>query len=300
MKVLIIGASGLVGSNCLRYFTEKGMDCVGTYFSYEAKNSVFFDTLNIENENNFDVRKYKPNVIVHCGALTHVDYCEQHEQESYEKTVVSTLNIIELAKELNAKLVFISTDYIFDGASGPYEEDASANPLSIYGKHKLEAEQVVLNTDANNIVLRITNVYGDEERGKNFVARIIDQILEQQKLTLRLPIDQYATPINAFDIARCLYLLLNDRKSGVYHIAGTDYMNRVQLALTILKYFPEATYDLIPLTTEQINAPAPRPLQGGLKNKKFMSEYPSFRFSTVDDYVHFRSIIFSNEISEDE
>lgn len=293
MKVLIIGASGLVGSNCLRYFKEKGMDCVGTYFSYEASDTVFFDTLHIGNEANFDVKAFQPNVIVHCGALTHVDYCEQHEQESYEKTVVSTLNIIELAKELNAKLVFISTDYIFDGENGPYQETDAIHPLSIYGRHKLEAEQAVIAAGSGNIVLRITNVYGDEERGKNFVSRIIDQILEQQKLTLRLPIDQYATPINAFDIARCLYLLLQDGKNGIYHIAGTDYMNRVQLALTILKYFPDATYELIPLTTEQINAPAPRPLQGGLKNKKFMAEYPDFRFSTVDDYVNYRSIAFA-------
>lgn len=299
MKVFIVGASGLVGSNCFRYFNEKGFDCVGTYFSYEAKRTVFFDTLNLENENNFDIYHFKPNVIVHCGALTHVDYCEQNEAESYEKTVTSTQNMIALANELMAKLVFISTDYIFDGEHGPYDETAAPNPLSVYGKHKLEAEKAVMASGENNIVLRITNVYGNEERGKNFVSRIIEQIFEQQKLTLRLPIDQYATPINAMDIARCLYLLLRDKKNGIYNIAGTDYMNRVQLALTILKYFPDANYELIPQTTEQINAPAPRPLQGGLKNKKFMSEYPDFRFSTVDDYVNIRSITFE-DMNEDE
>ncbi len=295
MKVFIIGASGLVGSNCLRHFREKGWDCVGTYYSYEARHTVFFDTLKLDNPSNFEVRDFRPDVIVHCGALTHVDYCEQHEAESYEKTVVSTQNMITLAKELNARLVFISTDYIFDGVNGPYEETAEVHPLSVYGRHKLEAEQAVLAANEANIVLRITNVYGDEERGKNFVSRIIEQIFEQQKLILRLPIDQYATPINAYDIARCLYLLLNDQKSGVYHLAGTDYMNRVQLALTILKYFPDASYELIPMTTEQINAPAARPLQGGLKNRKFMTEYRDFRFSTVDDYVSVKSILYEDE-----
>lgn len=295
MKIFIIGASGLVGSNCLRHFKEKGWNAVGTYFSYEARNTVFFDTLNLDNPSNFDVYGFKPDVIVHCGALTHVDYCEQHEAESYEKTVISTQNMVNLSKELNAKLVFISTDYIFDGIDGPYEENAEPHPLSVYGRHKLEAEQAVLAANDGNIVLRITNVYGNEERGKNFVSRIIEQIFEQQKLTLRLPLDQYATPINAYDIARCLFLLLNDRKYGVYHIASTDYMNRVQLALTILKYFPDASYELIPMTTGQIQAPAPRPLQGGLKNRKFMSEYPDFRFSTVDDYVSVRSILYEDE-----
>ena len=298
MKVLIIGASGLVGSNCLRYFKQKEIECVGTYFSYEAKDTVFFDTLNLHNHDNFDVASFKPDVILHCGALTHVDYCEHHEAESHEKTVHSTNNMIALAKEINAKLVFISTDYIFDGKDGPYLENAVSNPLSVYGKHKLEAENAVLQANPDNIVIRITNVYGDEERGKNFVSRIIEQIFEQQKLTLKLPIDQYSTPINAFDIARCLYLLINDNKNGIYHIAGTDYMNRVQLALTILKYFPEASYELIPMTTTEINAAAARPLQGGLKNLKFMTAYPDFRFSTVDDYVSYKSMMldeFENE-----
>ncbi len=294
MKVFIVGASGLVGSNCLRYFKQKGVDCIGTYFSYEAKDTVYFDTLNLGNVNNFDVHDFQPDVILHCGALTHVDYCEQNEAESYEKTVVSTQNVIILANKLNAKLVFISSDYIFDGKNGPYDEHAIINPISVYGKHKLQAEQAVTAANENNIVIRITNVYGDEERGKNFVSRIIEQVFEQQKLTLRLPIDQYATPINAFDIARCLYLLLNDRKSGIYNIAGTDYMNRIQLALTILKYFPDAGYELIPMTTEQIAAPAARPLQGGLKNKKFMTEYPDFRFSTVDDYVSYKSMMLED------
>ncbi len=286
MKTFIIGASGLVGNNCLDFFTQQEWDCIGTYFSYETDNLHFFDTLNLENEKNFNIQAFQPDVIVHCGALTHVDYCELHPDESYEKTVVSTLNMIALAKTLNAKLVFISTDYIFDGENGPYDEEAKPNPLSVYGKHKLEAEQAVLTANENNLVLRITNVYGEEERGKNFVSRILQQIFEGKKLTLKLPLDQYATPINAFDIARCLYFLLNDNKCGVYNIASTDYMNRVQLAMTILKYFEYAEYDLIPLSTPEIAAPAPRPLQGGLKNKKFMNEYPDFRFTTVDEYVN--------------
>lgn len=295
MKVLIIGASGLVGSNCLRYFRSRDWNCIGTYYSYEAQDTVFYDTLDPDNPDNVDADSFRPDVILHCGALTHVDYCEQHPEESYQKTVVSTQNMIALAARLQARLVFISTDYVFDGLNGPYDEEALVSPLSVYGKHKLEAEKLVRDAGPANLVLRITNVYGDEERGKNFVSRIIDQVFEQKRLNLRLPLDQYATPINALDIARCLYLLLQDNKSGIYNIAGTDYMNRVQLALAILKYFPEAEYDLYPMTTEEIKAPAPRPKQGGLKNKKFMAEYPDFRFSTIDDYVSVRSIRFDEE-----
>ena len=285
MKTFIIGASGLVGGNCLEYFNAKNWENIGTYFSFKTDDTVFFDTLNLDNPDNFDVKKFQPNVIVHCGALTHVDYCETNEQESYKKTVLSTKNIVDLAVQLNSKLVFISTDYIFDGTNGPYAETDKPNPISIYGKHKLEAENYVLDNINEAIVLRITNVYGDEIRGKNFVSRIVEQAQNNQHLTLKLPIDQYATPINAADIARCLYLLLNDKQNGIFNIASTDYMNRVQLALRILHYFPNASYDLIPLKTTVLNQPASRPLQGGLKNEKIATLYPDFVFSTVDEYV---------------
>jgi dTDP-4-dehydrorhamnose reductase len=285
MKIFISGASGLVGGNCLKHFKEMGSEVVGSYFSFKTDNTVFYDTLNPDHPENFDVKSFAPNVIVHCGALTHVDYCETHPEESYEKTVQSTINLIALAKECNARMVYISTDYVFDGVDGPYREDAPVHPISVYAEHKLKAEQLVINEIADALVLRVTNVYGDEVRGKNFVARIIEQCVNNQKLTLKLPYDQYASPANAWDIARAMYMLLQDNKHGIYHIGSTDYLNRVELALRVLSYFPHAQYDLIPISTEEMKQPAPRPLLGGFVKMKFSNEYPEFLFGNVDSYV---------------
>jgi len=285
MKVFIAGASGLVGSNCMKHFTQQGWEVKGSYFSYKTEGAVYYNTLEPEHEDNFDVVSFNPDVIVHCGALTHVDYCETHEEESYQKTVQSTINLIALAKKCDARFVYISTDYVFDGKNGPYREDVPVNPLSTYARHKLEGETRALNEIENTLVLRITNVYGDEERGKNFIARIIDQCKNNQTLTLKLPYDQYATPCNAWDIARAMFVLLRDKKKGIYHICGTDFMNRVELALCVLKYFPDAEYDLIPISTAALSQPAKRPLIGGFVKKKFSDEYPDFLFSNVDDYV---------------
>ena len=285
MKVFISGASGLVGSNCLKHFKEQGLETIGSYYSFETDDTVFYDTLMPDHPFNFDVATFAPDVIVHCGALTHVDYCETHEQESYEKTVQSTINLIKVAKECGAKMVYISTDYVFDGKNGPYKEDASVNPISVYARHKLEAEQMVLREIPHSLVLRVTNVYGNELRGKNFVARIIDQCKNHQKLTLKLPYDQYASPANAWDIARAMYLLLRDHKEGIYHIGGTDFLNRVELALRVLSYFPDAEYELIPISTEDMKQPAARPLIGGFVKAKFSSESPEFLFGNIDSYM---------------
>lgn len=283
MKIFITGASGLVGSNCMNYFEFLGYNVLGTHYSFETESTIFYDTIDIS-KNTFDLHAFNPDVILHCGALTHVDYCENHPEESYEKNVLATKNMLDIAKELGARFVFISTDYVFDGQYGPYDESAEPNPLSIYGKHKLEAEKLVQTYD-NHIILRITNVYGDEKRGKNFVSRIISQAIEAQDLNLILPSDQYATPINAVDVAMTLNILIDKNQKGIFHIGGTDYMNRVQLALRILSYFPEANYRLEPLKTIDMQQAAKRPLQGGLKNKKFMEIQPDFVFWTIDEYI---------------
>lgn len=285
MKVFIVGASGLVGSNCLRHFQSQGWELRGSYRSYPQEGLVFFDSLTPDHPDNFNIQAWSPDVIVHCGALTHVDYCESNPDESYTQTVTSTHNLVALANSCHARFVYLSTDYVFDGAHGPYLEDASVAPLNVYGKHKLEAEQFVVKEALQPLVLRVTNVYGSEARGKNFVARIIAQCKEGTPLTLRLPYDQYANPTNAADIARAIFLLLRDGHDGIFHIGGTDYMNRVSLALRVLKYFPNAGYTLTPCSTEELKQAALRPLLGGFISKKFLDLYPDFLYSTVDDFM---------------
>lgn len=285
MKVFISGASGLVGSNCLHYFKEQGLEAVGSHLSFPTKDTVYFDALNQADPKSFDLIKFKPDVIIHCGALTNVDYCEDHQEESFEKTVKSTEYLIETARKCGSKFVYISTDYVFDGNNGPYIEASPTNPINIYGMHKLMTEREVLKYNMSSLIIRITNVYGDEERGKNFVARIVNQCKTNTALKLDLPFDQYATPTNAHDIARALYLLIKDDKFGTYHIGGTDFMNRVSLAHKVLRYFPNAQYQLNALSTLEINQKAQRPLFGGLIPFRFLEEYPDFLFSNLDDYL---------------
>ena len=285
MKIFISGASGLVGGNCQKHFLSEGETVVGSHFSYATPDTVPFDTLHLDSENNFDVSGFQPDVIVHCGALTHVDYCEQNPEESYTKTVQSTLNLIQLAKKTQAKFVFISTDYVFDGKNGPYKETDEVNPLSIYGAHKLEAENAVIASGLDYLILRVTNVYGDEIRNKNFIARIVEQCQNQQKLTLKLPYDQFASPTNAYDIARAMYVLLKANKQGIYHICSSDFMNRVELAMKVIGYFPSTAYELQAIDTASLQQPAARPLIGGFVKEKFVREFPEFIFTSVDNYL---------------
>jgi dTDP-4-dehydrorhamnose reductase len=285
MNALILGASGLVGGNCLNYFIKMGWNCLGTHFSFETDNTQFYNTLDSSDPKNADIEDFNPEIIVHCGALTWVDYCEENEEESFEKTVKSTMNAVELAKRFNAKLVYLSTDYVFDGTKGFYTEDDEVSPLGVYAKHKLEAEQFIQQSMKDFFICRITNVYGDEIRGKNFIARLSENMQKGEPMELNLPMDQYATPVNAADVARAIYQLVTNKASGLYHFASTDYLNRVQMAERVLAYFGHEQVIIKAVTTEQLMQAAKRPLIGGMSAVKFNEEFPDFRWTNVDDYL---------------
>jgi dTDP-4-dehydrorhamnose reductase len=285
MRTLILGASGLVGGNCLNHFNHLGWSTIGTHFSYETSSTQFFNTLDLEDKTNANLDEFNPDVIVHCGALTWVDYCEDHQEESYQKTVQSTINAVAIAQKYKAKLVYLSTDYVFDGKRGFYIESDPVNALSIYGKHKLEAEQYIQSKLKDYLICRITNVYGDEIRGKNFIARLVENMLKRERMELNLPIDQYATPVNAADVARAIGALLTAGKTGVFHFAGTDYLNRVQLAERVAQYFGHDLVQINYIGTAEMNQPAARPLNGGFNASKFNNMFPHFKWTNVDDYL---------------
>jgi dTDP-4-dehydrorhamnose reductase len=288
MKILIVGASGLVGGNCLRVFEGmRGWRVVGTHYNFATQETVYFDPLKPE-ENPLWHQHW--DVIIHCGALTHVDRCESEPELSYRMTVGSTANLCNLAEHCGARMVYISTDYVFDGLRGPYRENDQPNPLSVYGKHKLAAEQLVRKLP-KHLIIRITNVYGDEIRGKNFLARIVRRIAEGQPVELKAPVDQYATPVNASDVALAAALLIRDSHVGIFHLASTDYCNRAQLVERVISHFPQADIKLRRVTTAALGQTAPRPLNGGLLAGKFNALYPQFFWGNVDDYLNKQKIV---------
>ncbi|MBC8156280.1 MAG: SDR family oxidoreductase [Bacteroidetes bacterium] len=286
MNVLIVGASGLVGSHCLAYFSERGMNVVGTHHSYASDGTVYFNPGLPVAEGGFDPVAFDPDVIIHCAALTNVDYCEQQPAESYENTVESTRRLLAVAKTTGATFVYISTDYVFDGADGPYTETASPRPINCYGQHKLMAERAVTDAGDNHLIIRITNVYGTEARHKNFIARMLRAIRAGDHLALTVPFDQFSTPINASDVARAVHALITQGKNGIYHLASTDFLSRSQLIDKVLNRFQYTNTTVLRAPTAELNQAARRPLNGGLLPTRFMLENPYFVFSSVDDFLN--------------
>lgn len=266
---------------------DPNMLVIGSHFSFATIDTEYFNVFN-PTGSTFDLVAFDPDVIIHTGALTHVDHCETHPEESFHHTVESTIAALKLAEKYHSKFVYISTDYIFDGGAGPYREYDATNPLSVYGKHKLQAEKIIRERTDDHLILRVTNVYGDEVRGKNFIAFLARTAQSGEERTLRLPVDQYATPINARDIAKFVSHLIRDDKRGTYHLASDEYLSRVELAEKVLSYFPLSKVEIEAVPTLELGQAAPRPLKGGLKTDKIKNEYPKLKFTTVDDYLEER------------
>jgi dTDP-4-dehydrorhamnose reductase len=265
MKALVIGASGLVGEALTRTYPFQEV-CIGTSNRQQLAGSI---SLNIEAPQQVTetLQDFQPEVVILCAANPNVDYCEREPEKTRATNVNGVESVAEACANLNAKLIFFSSDYVFDGTSGPYAESDSPNPICVYGKQKLEAEQIVteMNPDIN-LILRITGVFGQERQGKNFVYRALDA-LRNHKL-LKVPNDQYGNPTLSDDLANAVWKLAHLGTNGILHLAGETYLNRLEFTQLIAQTFSLSTDHIQGVTTHELAQDAPRPLRAGLLSHK--------------------------------
>lgn len=212
-------------------------------------------------ELNKNILDIKPDVIIHCAAKTNVDACETQAIEAMKVNAGGTCGLCAV---FSGKIVYISTDYIFSGDSGPYSEADSPNPLSIYGWSKLGGEIALRNRqNADDLIIRTTVLF--DKHGDNFVTRIIDQF--DQRQTIEVPKTLYGSPTYIPHLAEGILASLN--QSGVLNIAGSEVMSRYTLAWDIGQLMGVDVDKLI--FDGPVYGKAPRPLKAGLLTDKAQS-----------------------------
>lgn len=277
MKLLVIGASGLVGSAVYKY-PQKLYNVFGTYFTQKRDNLLHLDITNKQEVNEL-LNKIKPDIIVHSAALPAVDYCEEHQKESWNINVEGTKNIVNVGKNINSKIVFISTDYIFDGKNGPYSEEDIPNPISFYGNIKLECENIVKEYK-NYLIIRTTGIYGFETAGKNFVLSLIKN--NKAGNIAKIPVDQYSNPTLSDNIADAIIKLCQKNIIGIYNVGSSEFINRYEFALKISRIFNLNQKLITPITTTELKQKAQRPLLSGLKTDKIKNNINIKLFSCYE------------------
>jgi len=262
---LVIGASGLAGQSLIRTLRLRSKNVVGTYASRPRSGLRPLDFTDAG-----QIREcftaLQPKTIYLAAALTHVDYCEECPEDAQRRNVDAPKRIAQEAARLGAKLVFYSTEYVFDGKTGPYDEEAEPSPLSVYGKTKLAAERAIGEICADSLIIRTTVLYGWDQESVNFAMQIYARVKAEAEMTI--PSDQIGNPTLADYLAEASVDLVLRKTTGVVNVVGKDLMPRFEFAKALVKMFGGNADLVTPVTTASLKQKAARPLRGGLRTEK--------------------------------
>jgi dTDP-4-dehydrorhamnose reductase len=264
MKIFITGGSGLLGSKVAEIAQARGDEVFSGYAHNlpEYGRAAKFDLLDEMSISEL-IGKIKPEVIIHSAALTDVDRCEREKELAYQMNVEGTRAIATAAENAGSFLIYISTDYVFDGNRGMYREDDSTNPVSYYGYSKLLGEKF-----CRGCIARTCVIYGSRPAsGKvNFALWLLNSLKSGKPV--RVVTDQFITPTLNTNLAKMVLEAADRRLSGVYHLAGATRISRYDYALELAGVF-DLKADLIqPSRMDDLKWAARRPKDSSLDTSK--------------------------------
>ncbi|WP_340152800.1 NAD(P)-dependent oxidoreductase [uncultured Marivirga sp.] len=283
MKILITGSNGLLGQKLVQLITqESNHQLIATA---KGKNRLpfeegyIFENLDITNKTQVDsiVEKYQPEVIINTAALTNVDQCETEKEDCWKLNVTAVEYLIETAARHNAFLLQLSTDFIFDGADGPYLEEATANPISYYGESKLAAEKLIVESNINWAIARTVLVYGiAHDMSRSNIILWVKKSLEEGK-EIQVVDDQWRTPTLAEDLAKGCLLIAEKKAKGIFNISGDDLLTPYEMAVKTAEFFKLSQSSMTKTDSTKFKQTAKRPPKTGFildKAKKELGYRP--------------------------
>jgi dTDP-4-dehydrorhamnose reductase len=262
ISALIVGASGQVGHHLALSAERRGQPWMGTFHAHPLPGLLQLDVRDAPAVARA-VREAAPRYLLVPASATNVDRCEQDPRAAYAVNVGGVSHLVEAANEAGAVIVYFSSDYVFDGEHGPYDEKVPANPISRYGLQKLIAEHMIMQRAREALIVRTTVVYGWERQGKNFIYRLLDALREGREIAV--PSDQIGSPTYAPALADVVFDLLAQDARGVVNVAGRELAGRDEFAREAARVFGADPALVRSITTAELGQPAPRPLRAGLR-----------------------------------
>lgn len=287
MRAVVIGGSGQIGGWLLRILSERGHEAVGTYATVAFPGLVRLDAgAGSLAASAAWVRSQAADVVFYPAGFTWVDACERDPARARAANLEQSLHLARAAAEAGGRFVYFSTDYVFDGLNGPYDEQAECRPLSVYGQVKRDAELALDEALGDRLlVVRTSWVFGPERQGKNFAYQLARTLGEGKPLTC--PSDQISTPSYGPDVARAVVALAEAGRSGLVHAAGPDRLDRVQFARALAAAFGLDPGPIAGQPTAALGQAAPRPLSGGLLTPRLDSWLPGAMRPLPDSLADF-------------
>lgn len=264
MKILLTGGSGLFGQAFID-LVKKTYELYATYNQnpLNFENALQLDITDVEQVKKV-IEKIKPDVIVHSAAFTNVDKCEIEKEKACETNAKATENIAKIADKINAKLIYISTDYVFDGEKGLYKEEDKTNPINYYGLTKLEGEKAVIKHCNDYVIARTSVIYGMNK--KNFATWVIDELKNGRQINIIT--DQWVSPTLNIDLAEQILALIEKDEKGIFHTAGGERISRYDFVMKLAEIFGFDKSLINPITSDKLNWIAKRPKDSSLDVSK--------------------------------
>jgi len=267
--IIVTGASGLLGSNFLMEAQQKKKDIIAVYnrnpVCFPSVESVQADMTDKDKINKL-VESVKPEWIVHCAALTNVEWCEQNPQETFEVNAFMPRNLAKAAEKIGAGIIYISTDSIFSGIRGNYSEDDAPGPINVYAKSKLAGEIAVKEECGSSLIIR-TNIFGWNASKKLSLAEWILFELESNR-TIDGFTDVIFSPILVNELSRIILKAMESKLRGTYNIACSQSCSKYEFARRVARIFDLDEKLIMPSLIKDSRLKAFRPKNVGLNTKK--------------------------------
>ncbi len=277
MKILITGANGLLGQKLIELLLSKGEEVIATARGenrFPKENSYVYQSLDVTDEEAVMsvVSKHQPEAIIHTAAMTNVDECETEKEKCTLLNVTAVQHLIDAAAANNSFLLHLSTDFIFDGTFGPLDEEAVPNPISFYGETKLASEKLLQKSGIDWAIARTVLVYGIvHNMSRSNIILWVKNSLENNK-DIKVVNDQWRTPTLAEDLAMGCYLIVKNRATGIYNIAGKEMLTPYDMALKTIAYFDLDDSTMTKADSSTFSQVAKRPMKTGLVIEKARKE----------------------------
>lgn len=270
MKILLTGTNGLVGGKILSLAQNKNIDILPTAKRSLYQKSDIFEYLDITDFARVDylLEVYKPDVVINSAALSKVDICEKEKINCLETNYKAVVNLADSCYKRKIHLVHLSTDFVFDGKTGRYKENDQASPVNYYGEAKLKAEEYLQNSAISYSIVRTVLVYGlpVNPYGSNILTWVLKNMKENNRI--RVVNDQYRTPTLVDDLAMAVLKIATEKREGIWHISGNEYMSVYEFAVKIADFFGYDRDMISPVSTAELNEFAMRPPGTGFNISK--------------------------------
>jgi dTDP-4-dehydrorhamnose reductase len=268
-KILITGSNGLVGQTLIeRLLQEQGMEIYGTslsdnHISGLPQEHFLKADLAVPGQISGVISEIRPDVIVHCGAMTQVDPCESDPDLCDRVNIDGTREVAKAAEKLGSHFIYLSTDFVFDGEKGPYAEEDTPCPVSTYGWSKLQGEFITLSLRCPAAIIRTILVYGvaPAMNRSNLVLWVRKSLKENQPI--RVVNDQFRMPTLANDLADGIAGVITGEKRGIYHLSGPEMVSVYDFAIKTARFFSLDETLISPVSSRTLNQPGRRPRSTG-------------------------------------